>query len=173
MSAAARGEYGCHQEETCTLSPCLQLHRQDVPRLQTRWSQEGILLLQEIHQGEEAKSEEQTQNDKQRRLYCNRRRAAQSDLVKGPGQWRRNSNAPRHWSRRHPAERQRLDQGQSSEVAATARQLKSADNKEIRVTGYFEYNFDTGGHKGRRNCHVADTQSLLGLDWIAENQPLF
>ncbi|VDM44297.1 unnamed protein product, partial [Toxocara canis] len=50
--------------------------------------------------------------------------------------------------------------------------LKSADNKDIKVRGYFKCDFDINGHKGRGNCYVADTQSLLGLDWIAQNKPL-
>ncbi|VDM38638.1 unnamed protein product [Toxocara canis] len=50
--------------------------------------------------------------------------------------------------------------------------LKSADKKDIKVRGYFECDFDINGHKGRGNCYVADTQSLLGLDWIAQNKPL-
>ncbi|VDM46500.1 unnamed protein product [Toxocara canis] len=51
--------------------------------------------------------------------------------------------------------------------------LKSANNKDIKIRGYFECNFDIDGHKGRGNCHVADTQSLLGLDWIIQNKPSF
>ncbi|VDM26717.1 unnamed protein product [Toxocara canis] len=51
--------------------------------------------------------------------------------------------------------------------------LKSADNKDIKVHGYFECDFDIDGHKGRGNCHDADTQSLLGLDWITQNKPSF
>ncbi|PIO54880.1 hypothetical protein TELCIR_23745, partial [Teladorsagia circumcincta] len=39
--------------------------------------------------------------------------------------------------------------------------LRSADNKEIK------------GHEGRGNCYVADTTSLLGLDWITQVGPLF
>ncbi|VDM40590.1 unnamed protein product [Toxocara canis] len=42
--------------------------------------------------------------------------------------------------------------------------LKSANNKDIKVRGYFKCDFDIDGHKGRGNCHVADTQSPLGLD---------
>uniref|UniRef100_F1KU04 Peptidase A2 domain-containing protein n=1 Tax=Ascaris suum TaxID=6253 RepID=F1KU04_ASCSU len=51
--------------------------------------------------------------------------------------------------------------------------LKSANNKNIKVRGYFECDFDINGHKGRGYCHVADTQSLLGIDWISQNEPLF
>ncbi|PIO75421.1 hypothetical protein TELCIR_02545 [Teladorsagia circumcincta] len=51
--------------------------------------------------------------------------------------------------------------------------LRSADNKEIKVRGHFQCNFSIEGHKGRGNCHVADTTSLLGLDWITQVEPLF
>ncbi|PIO77554.1 hypothetical protein TELCIR_00316 [Teladorsagia circumcincta] len=51
--------------------------------------------------------------------------------------------------------------------------LRSADNKEIKVRGHFQCNFSIEGHEGRGNCHVADTTSLLGLDWITQVEPLF
>ncbi|EYC16485.1 hypothetical protein Y032_0033g2683 [Ancylostoma ceylanicum] len=51
--------------------------------------------------------------------------------------------------------------------------LKSANNKDINVRGHFKCNFNIDGHEGRGNCHVADTTSLLGLDWIAQDEPLF
>ncbi|VDM48554.1 unnamed protein product [Toxocara canis] len=51
--------------------------------------------------------------------------------------------------------------------------LKSANNKDIKVRGYLEYDSEIDGHKGIGKCHDADTQSLLGLDWIAQNEPLF
>ncbi|VDM48708.1 unnamed protein product [Toxocara canis] len=51
--------------------------------------------------------------------------------------------------------------------------LKSANNKDIKVRGYFECNFDTDGHKERGNCYVADTQSLLGIDWIVQKTSLY
>ncbi|VDM43190.1 unnamed protein product [Toxocara canis] len=50
--------------------------------------------------------------------------------------------------------------------------LKSANNKDIKVRGYFECNFDIDGHRRKGNCHVADTQSLL-VDWIIQNKPSF
>ncbi|VDM46136.1 unnamed protein product [Toxocara canis] len=37
--------------------------------------------------------------------------------------------------------------------------LKSANNRDIRVRGYFDCDFDIDGHKGKGNCYVADTQS--------------
>ncbi|EYC16479.1 hypothetical protein Y032_0033g2679 [Ancylostoma ceylanicum] len=51
--------------------------------------------------------------------------------------------------------------------------LKSANNTEINVRGHFNCNFNIDGHEGRGNCHEADTTSLLGLDWIAQDEPLF
>ncbi|EYC28570.1 hypothetical protein Y032_0007g3293 [Ancylostoma ceylanicum] len=44
--------------------------------------------------------------------------------------------------------------------------LKSANNNDIS-------NFNIDGHEGRGNCHVADITSLLGFDWIAQDEPLF
>nr|CDJ86255.1 RNA-directed DNA polymerase (reverse transcriptase) and Integrase domain containing protein [Haemonchus contortus] len=51
--------------------------------------------------------------------------------------------------------------------------LKSANNKEINVRGYFKCKFAIDGRQGSGTCHVADTTSLLGLDWIAQVEPLF
>ncbi|EPB67444.1 hypothetical protein ANCCEY_13469 [Ancylostoma ceylanicum] len=51
--------------------------------------------------------------------------------------------------------------------------LKSANNKGINVRGHFKCNFNIDGHEGRGSCHEADTTSLLGLDWIAQDEPLF
>uniref|UniRef100_A0A7I4YMP9 Peptidase A2 domain-containing protein n=1 Tax=Haemonchus contortus TaxID=6289 RepID=A0A7I4YMP9_HAECO len=51
--------------------------------------------------------------------------------------------------------------------------LKSANNKEINVRGYFKCTFAIDGCQGSGTCHVADTTSLLGLDWIAQVEPLF
>ncbi|EYC26343.1 hypothetical protein Y032_0010g1102 [Ancylostoma ceylanicum] len=51
--------------------------------------------------------------------------------------------------------------------------LKPANNKDINVRGHFNCNFNIDGHEGKRNCHVADTTSLLGFDWIAQYEPLF
>lgn len=35
------------------------------------------------------------------------------------------------------------------------------------------FNFDFDGHNGRGNSHVADTQPLLGIDLIMQNEPIF
>ncbi|PIO56766.1 hypothetical protein TELCIR_21833, partial [Teladorsagia circumcincta] len=51
--------------------------------------------------------------------------------------------------------------------------LKSANNKEINVRGHFKCTFVIEGHRGEGNCHVANTTSLLGLDWIMQVKPLF
>ncbi|PIO64870.1 hypothetical protein TELCIR_13484 [Teladorsagia circumcincta] len=51
--------------------------------------------------------------------------------------------------------------------------LRSADNKEIKVFGHFQCNFAIEGHEGGGNCHVADTTSLLELDWITQVEPFF
>ncbi|PIO74481.1 hypothetical protein TELCIR_03500 [Teladorsagia circumcincta] len=51
--------------------------------------------------------------------------------------------------------------------------LKSANNKEINVRGRFKCVFTIDGRQGRGTSHVADTSSLLGLDWIAQVEPLF
>ncbi|PIO52928.1 hypothetical protein TELCIR_25757 [Teladorsagia circumcincta] len=51
--------------------------------------------------------------------------------------------------------------------------VKSANNKKINVRGYFRCTFIIDGRQGRGTCHVADTSSLLGLDWIAQVEPLF
>ncbi|VDM26989.1 unnamed protein product [Toxocara canis] len=51
--------------------------------------------------------------------------------------------------------------------------LKSADNKDIKVRGYFQCNFSIDGRKGRGNYHDADTQSQHRLHWMAQNKPLF
>ncbi|VDO46812.1 unnamed protein product [Haemonchus placei] len=60
--------------------------------------------------------------------------------------------------------------------------LKSANNKEINVRGYFKCKFAIDERQGSGTCHVADTTSLLGFDWIAQplwhctltsNEPLF
>ncbi|VDM33882.1 unnamed protein product [Toxocara canis] len=53
------------------------------------------------------------------------------------------------------------------ELLSQLLKLKSANKKDVRVRGYFQRYFDIEGHKGRGNCHVADAQSLFGLDWIA------
>ncbi|PIO53912.1 hypothetical protein TELCIR_24737, partial [Teladorsagia circumcincta] len=51
--------------------------------------------------------------------------------------------------------------------------LKSANGKKINVRGHFKCTFTIDGRQGRGTCHVADTSSLLGLDWIAQVEPLF
>ncbi|KAK6762720.1 hypothetical protein RB195_023435 [Necator americanus] len=51
--------------------------------------------------------------------------------------------------------------------------LKSANNEPIKVRGCYECNFIIDDHRGYGTCHVADTPSLLGLDWIAQHEPLF
>nr|CDJ92466.1 RNA-directed DNA polymerase (reverse transcriptase) domain containing protein [Haemonchus contortus] len=51
--------------------------------------------------------------------------------------------------------------------------LKSANDKPINVRGCYECNFVIDGHHGRGKCYVADTPSLLGLDWIIQHEPLF
>ncbi|PIO74466.1 hypothetical protein TELCIR_03527 [Teladorsagia circumcincta] len=51
--------------------------------------------------------------------------------------------------------------------------LRSANNKPIKVRGRYECNFVIDGQHGRGTCYVADTPSLLGLDWITQHEPLF
>ncbi|PIO72335.1 zinc knuckle [Teladorsagia circumcincta] len=51
--------------------------------------------------------------------------------------------------------------------------LKCANGKKINVRGQFNCIFTIDGRQGRGTCHVADTSSLLGLDWIAQVEPLF
>ncbi|PIO66395.1 hypothetical protein TELCIR_11895 [Teladorsagia circumcincta] len=51
--------------------------------------------------------------------------------------------------------------------------LKSANGKQINARGHFKCTFTIDGRQGRGTCHVADTSSLLGLDWIAQVEPLF
>ncbi|KAK6761341.1 hypothetical protein RB195_022415 [Necator americanus] len=51
--------------------------------------------------------------------------------------------------------------------------LKSANNEPINVRRCCECNFIIDGHRGYGTCHVADMPSLKGLDWIAQNEPLF
>ncbi|VDM44421.1 unnamed protein product [Toxocara canis] len=82
----------------------MQLDQQDLQRLQTHRSKEG--LLQEFRQGE-AKSEEE-QNCGQPHphwIHWHERRTGQLRLQKSLDQWCSNPNAPGHWRRYHPAER--------------------------------------------------------------------
>ncbi|PIO73592.1 reverse transcriptase [Teladorsagia circumcincta] len=51
--------------------------------------------------------------------------------------------------------------------------LRSANIKPINVRGRYECNFVIDGQHGRGTCYVADTPSLLGLDWITQHEPLF
>ncbi|KAK6763652.1 hypothetical protein RB195_024102 [Necator americanus] len=81
--------------------------------------------------------------------------------------------------------RMRLDTGADVTLLSTADwtamgrpklqciELKSANNEPINVRGCYECNFIIDGHLGYGTCHVADTPSLLGLDWIAQHEPLF
>ncbi|PIO70411.1 hypothetical protein TELCIR_07734 [Teladorsagia circumcincta] len=51
--------------------------------------------------------------------------------------------------------------------------LKTANGKKINVLGHLKYIFAIDGHQGRGTCHIASTSSLLGLEWIAQVEPLF
>ncbi|KAK6762297.1 hypothetical protein RB195_023130 [Necator americanus] len=51
--------------------------------------------------------------------------------------------------------------------------LKSANNEPINARGCYECNFIIDGHRRYGTCHVADTPSLLSLDWIAQHEPQF
>ncbi|KAK6761652.1 hypothetical protein RB195_022657 [Necator americanus] len=51
--------------------------------------------------------------------------------------------------------------------------LKSANKEPINVRECYGYNFVIDGHRGYGIGHLADTPSLLGLDWIAQYEPLF
>uniref|UniRef100_A0A8R1IMM4 CCHC-type domain-containing protein n=4 Tax=Caenorhabditis japonica TaxID=281687 RepID=A0A8R1IMM4_CAEJA len=51
--------------------------------------------------------------------------------------------------------------------------LHSANNELINVKGQFKCNFTLNGHHGSGLCHVTETESLLGLDWIAQDTTLY
>uniref|UniRef100_A0A8R1EML3 RNA-directed DNA polymerase n=4 Tax=Caenorhabditis japonica TaxID=281687 RepID=A0A8R1EML3_CAEJA len=51
--------------------------------------------------------------------------------------------------------------------------LRTANNEPIKVKGQFKCNFNLNGHHGSGLCHVTDTASLLGLDWIAQDTTLY
>uniref|UniRef100_A0A8R1HYB7 CCHC-type domain-containing protein n=1 Tax=Caenorhabditis japonica TaxID=281687 RepID=A0A8R1HYB7_CAEJA len=51
--------------------------------------------------------------------------------------------------------------------------LRTANNEPIKVKGQFKCNFKLNGHHGSGLCHVTDTASLLGLDWIAQDTTLY
>ncbi|PIO73689.1 hypothetical protein TELCIR_04330 [Teladorsagia circumcincta] len=51
--------------------------------------------------------------------------------------------------------------------------MKSANNEEVNIRGHFKCTFIIEGHQGEGNCHVANTTSLLVLEWIIQVKPLF
>ncbi|PIC32480.1 hypothetical protein B9Z55_012795 [Caenorhabditis nigoni] len=51
--------------------------------------------------------------------------------------------------------------------------LRTATNKPIDVKGQFQCQFVLNGQNGSGSCHVTDTASLLGMDWISQDKSLF
>ncbi|CAI5445708.1 unnamed protein product [Caenorhabditis angaria] len=51
--------------------------------------------------------------------------------------------------------------------------LKSANQQPINVYGFFRCKFDLDGQTGEGTCHVADSLTLLGMDWIVQNDALY
>uniref|UniRef100_K7IH21 CCHC-type domain-containing protein n=1 Tax=Caenorhabditis japonica TaxID=281687 RepID=K7IH21_CAEJA len=51
--------------------------------------------------------------------------------------------------------------------------LCTANNEPIKAKGQFKCNFTLNGHHGTGLCHVTETESLLGLDWIAQDTTLY
>lgn len=50
---------------------------------------------------------------------------------------------------------------------------KSANNEDVKVFGCFRFDFDVNAQKGRGDRHVTDdldSQSLLDLDWMVQNE---
>lgn len=51
--------------------------------------------------------------------------------------------------------------------------LKTANNKDIKIFGQFKCDFDVDGRQGNGIRYAADTTSLLGLNWISQDEQLF
>nr|CDJ84648.1 Gag-Pol polyprotein [Haemonchus contortus] len=113
------------------------------------------------------------QPSRHRRFRHRRNSSNQTHLPDSQGQWSLHTHAPRYRRRRHTSKSQGLDRSWLSKVAATVIQAKIREQQGINVRGYFKCTFAIDGRHGSGTCHVADTTSLLGLDWIAQVEPLF
>uniref|UniRef100_A0A8R1IV69 Reverse transcriptase n=1 Tax=Caenorhabditis japonica TaxID=281687 RepID=A0A8R1IV69_CAEJA len=59
------------------------------------------------------------------------------------------------------------------QLSPTTINLRTATNAQIKVKGQFNCNFVLNGHHGSGHCHVTDTATLLGMDWIAQDSQLY
>uniref|UniRef100_A0A8R1EXX7 Peptidase A2 domain-containing protein n=1 Tax=Caenorhabditis japonica TaxID=281687 RepID=A0A8R1EXX7_CAEJA len=51
--------------------------------------------------------------------------------------------------------------------------LRSVNNKQIKEYGAFNCKFEIDGQAATGTCRVADTATLLGMDWISKSKKLY
>ncbi|CAI2340087.1 unnamed protein product [Caenorhabditis sp. 36 PRJEB53466] len=59
------------------------------------------------------------------------------------------------------------------EMSPSTRRLRSVTNKSISVLGQLKCDFVLNGQPGSGTCQVTNTESILGMDWIKQDQSLY
>uniref|UniRef100_A0A8R1I6E7 Peptidase A2 domain-containing protein n=1 Tax=Caenorhabditis japonica TaxID=281687 RepID=A0A8R1I6E7_CAEJA len=62
---------------------------------------------------------------------------------------------------------------QKPSLHATKGTLRSVNNKQIKEYGAFNCKFEIDGQAATGTCRVADTSTLLGMDWISKSKKLY